>query len=139
MPFQGHRTQPLVSGMSNLISTVASGTGVEVASSSPNPTSSALIPGGVPQPPLTAIAPNQPSAERITLVVEQTRFIVDPVLFAAHPDTMLGRMFGPNSSSGAGLLTRPNERGEFQVAEGVSATVFRAILVSTFWVPLCFD
>jgi len=68
--------------------------------------------------------------ERITLVVEQTRFIVDPVLFAAHPDTMLGRMFGPNSSSGAGLLTRPNERGEFIVAEGVSATVFRAIMVS---------
>lgn len=69
------------------------------------------------------------SGERITLVVENTRFIVDPVLFAAQPDTMLGRMFGPNGSAGAGLLTRPNERGEFQVAEGVSATVFRAILV----------
>ncbi|KAI1307973.1 BTB/POZ domain-containing protein KCTD20 [Halotydeus destructor] len=68
------------------------------------------------------------SGERITLVVENTRFIVDPVLFAAHPDTMLGRMFGPNGSNGAGLLTRPNERGEFQVAEGVSATVFRAVL-----------
>lgn len=83
--------------------------------------------GGAPSP--APISLLQPSAERITLVVENTRFIVDPVLFAAHPDTMLGRMFGPNGSAGAGLLTRPNERGEFQVAEGVSATVFRAVLV----------
>lgn len=31
------------------------------------------------------------SDERITLVVENTRIVVDPALFAAHPDTMLGR------------------------------------------------
>lgn len=63
-------------------------------------------------------------SDRITLVVENTRFIVDPVLFTVHPDTMLGRMFNSSSS-----LTRPNERGEYEVAEGISAVVFKAILV----------
>lgn len=63
--------------------------------------------------------------DRITLVVENTRFVVDPSQFAAHPDTMLGRMFG---SSLENNFTRPNERGEYEVAEGISATVFRAIM-----------
>jgi hypothetical protein len=31
------------------------------------------------------------SDERITLVVDNTRFILDPALFTAHPNTMLGR------------------------------------------------
>lgn len=31
------------------------------------------------------------SEERITLVVDNTRFILDPALFTAHPNTMLGR------------------------------------------------
>lgn len=61
--------------------------------------------------------------DRIILVVENTRFVVDPAQFTAHPNTMLGRMF----SSGL-EFTHPNERGEFEVAEGISATVFRAIL-----------
>lgn len=65
------------------------------------------------------------SNERITLIVDNTHFIVDPALFAAHPDTMLGRMFG---SSLENNFTRPNDRGEYEVAEGISATVFRAIL-----------
>ncbi|XP_076331634.1 BTB/POZ domain-containing protein mrityu isoform X2 [Tachypleus tridentatus] len=65
------------------------------------------------------------SEERITLVVDNTRFIVDPALFAAQPDTMLGRMFG---SSLEHNFTRPNDRGEYEVAEGISATVFCAIL-----------
>ncbi|KAG8201165.1 hypothetical protein JTE90_028824 [Oedothorax gibbosus] len=65
------------------------------------------------------------SDERITLVVENTRIIVDPALFAAHPDTMLGRMFG---SSLENNFTRPNERGEYEVADGISAIVFRAIM-----------
>lgn len=69
------------------------------------------------------------STDRFTLVVENTRFIVDPALFSAHPDTMLGRMFAPTSSGGACLITRPNDRGEYEVADGVSATAFRAILV----------
>ncbi|KAJ2938417.1 hypothetical protein O0L34_g13334 [Tuta absoluta] len=61
--------------------------------------------------------------DRITLVVDNTRFVVDPAQFTAHPNTMLGRMF----SSGLDFV-HPNERGEYEVAEGISATVFRAIL-----------
>lgn len=63
--------------------------------------------------------------DRITLVVENTRIVVDPALFAAYPDTMLGRMFG---SSLENNFTRPNDRGEFEVAEGISAVVFRCIM-----------
>lgn len=44
-------------------------------------------------------------------------------LFLAQPNTMLGRMF----TSGV-EWARPNERGEFDVADGISATVFRAVL-----------
>lgn len=29
--------------------------------------------------------------ERVTLVVDGIHFVVDPALFTAHPDTMLGR------------------------------------------------
>lgn len=65
------------------------------------------------------------SDERVTLIVDNTRFVVDPALFALQPDTMLGRMFG---SSLENNITRPNDRGEYEVAEGLSATVFRAIL-----------
>lgn len=61
--------------------------------------------------------------DRVTLVVDNTRFVIDPALFVAHPNTMLGRMF----SSGI-EFTHSNDRGEFEVAEGISATVFRAIL-----------
>ncbi|KAG8038048.1 hypothetical protein G9C98_006373 [Cotesia typhae] len=66
---------------------------------------------------------NQQSDDRITLIVDNTRFILDPSLFTAHPNTMLGRMF----SSGIDFA-QPNERGEYEVAEGISAMVFRAIL-----------
>ena len=59
----------------------------------------------------------------MTLVVDNTRFVVDPNLFAAHPNTMLGRMF----TSGA-EWARPNERGEYDVADGISATIFRSVL-----------
>ena len=36
-------------------------------------------------------APHHPSDDRITLIVENTRFTVDPSLFTAQPNTMLGR------------------------------------------------
>lgn len=62
---------------------------------------------------------------RITLVVDSRRFVVDPAIFSAHPNTMLGRMFGSTSTP---LLTRPNERGEYEVAEGISADLFKAII-----------
>lgn len=64
-------------------------------------------------------------ANRITLVVDNRRFVVDPAIFSAHPNTMLGRMFGSTSTP---LLTRPNERGEYEVADGISADLFKAIL-----------
>ena len=51
------------------------------------------------------------------LVVDNTLFVVDSQLFAAHPNTMLGRKF-----------TSGNDRGEYDVADGISATVFRAFL-----------
>lgn len=42
------------------------------------------------------------------------------------------------SSSLDNNFTRPNERGEFTVAEGISSTVFRAILVSVYFLGFCF-
>ncbi|XP_062709231.1 BTB/POZ domain-containing protein 10 [Aedes albopictus] len=61
--------------------------------------------------------------DRITLIVDNTTFSINPSLFTAHPNTMLGRMF----SSGM-EFTHPNDRGEYEVADGISHTVFRAIL-----------
>ncbi|XP_008409955.1 BTB/POZ domain-containing protein 10-like isoform X2 [Poecilia reticulata] len=63
--------------------------------------------------------------ERVTLIVDNTRFVVDPAIFIAQPNTMLGRMFGSCRDNN---FTRPNEKGEFEVADGISSTVFRAIL-----------
>ena len=65
------------------------------------------------------------NTDRVTLVVDETRFVIDPQLFRAHPNTMLGRMF---SSSWETSLV-PNERGEYEIAHGISSTIFRALLV----------
>lgn len=62
------------------------------------------------------------SGEKITLVIDDTRFVVNTSLFTQHPDTMLGRMF-----SGVDYI-QPNERGEYELADGTSASTFRAIL-----------
>lgn len=62
------------------------------------------------------------SDNRITLVVDDTRFIVDPELFKQHSNTMLGRMFSST------LENKPNERGEYAVAYGISSTIFKAVL-----------
>ena len=64
--------------------------------------------------------PGQP--DRITLVVDDTRFVMEPGLFTQHPDTMLGRMFS------GGDYVQVNEKGEYEVAAGYSASTFRAIL-----------
>ncbi|XP_041744453.1 BTB/POZ domain-containing protein KCTD20 isoform X3 [Coregonus clupeaformis] len=61
--------------------------------------------------------------ERVTLMVDGTHFVVDPALFTAHPDTMLGRMFGP-----ARHFTRPNAKGEYEIAEGIGASIFKVVL-----------
>jgi len=49
--------------------------------------------------------------DRLTLLVDDTRFVMDPAQFTAQPNTMLGRMFG------SGLeFVHPNERGEYEVS-----------------------
>jgi BTB/POZ domain-containing protein 10 len=60
--------------------------------------------------------------DRVALIVDDTRFVVELDSLRAYPNTMLGRMF---TSS---LETHVNDRNEYRVAEGISATVFRAIL-----------
>jgi len=60
--------------------------------------------------------------EKITLVVDGTRFVVATSVFTSKPDTMLGRMFSSD------FEFHPNSRGEYEVAEGTSAAVFNAIL-----------
>lgn len=76
-------------------------------------------------PTVSFLAPSFPtSADRITLLVGNSRFVVDPAIFALKPDTMLAHMFGSSLAN----MTKPNERGEYEVAKGVSAAIFRAIL-----------
>ncbi|CAF4994390.1 unnamed protein product [Rotaria sp. Silwood1] len=70
----------------------------------------------------TTTTTNNP--DRVTLVVDETRFVIDPQLFRAHTNTMLGRMF--SSSWETSLVS--NERGEYEIANGISATIFRALL-----------
>ncbi|XP_050097732.1 BTB/POZ domain-containing protein 10 isoform X2 [Anopheles aquasalis] len=70
-----------------------------------------------------SMAKKLPDGERITLIVDNTTFSVNASMLTAQPQTMLGRMF----SSGL-EFTHPNERGEYEVADGISHTVFRAIL-----------
>lgn len=52
----------------------------------------------------------------LTLIVDNTRFLIEPNLFKCHPETMLGRMF---SSLSFQDYIQPNERGEYEVAEGI--------------------
>ncbi|KAB0796988.1 hypothetical protein PPYR_11049 [Photinus pyralis] len=63
------------------------------------------------------------SDDRVTLVVDNTRFVIDPAIIMGHPNTLLGRMFTSGFE-----YAHPNEKGEYEVADGISATVFRAIL-----------
>ncbi|KTF80902.1 hypothetical protein cypCar_00021376 [Cyprinus carpio] len=72
--------------------------------------------------------PAQPrplSHDRVTLVVDGTHFVVDPAVFTAYPDTVLGRMFGRARQHS---FTRPNAKGEYEIAEGIGASIFRVIL-----------
>lgn len=75
--------------------------------------------------PSLSSSPHVQGPEKVTLVVDGTRFVVNPQIFTAHPDTMLGRMFGPGREYN---FTRPNEKGEYEIAEGISSTVFRTVL-----------
>lgn len=69
--------------------------------------------------------PSRPGSNRVTLVVDGTCFVVDPTLFTAHPDTMLGRMFGAGRHHN---ITRPNSKGEYEIADGIGASIFRVVL-----------
>lgn len=63
--------------------------------------------------------------DRVTLNVDNTRFVVDPNLFTAHPNTMLGRMFTNGVESS---MTKPNEKGEYSLAQGVTSEIFSIVL-----------
>lgn len=58
-----------------------------------NQAPNAPIPSTSSQEPPKNGQKNQLCDDRITLVVDNTRFVVDPAQFTAHPNTMLGRMF----------------------------------------------
>ncbi|VDK79309.1 unnamed protein product [Litomosoides sigmodontis] len=69
------------------------------------------------------------NGDKVVLLVENTRFVIDPALLIAKPDTMLGRMFTVRTQRQDGTeLVRPNEHKEYEVADGLSASCFRAIL-----------
>ncbi|ALC43586.1 mri [Drosophila busckii] len=61
--------------------------------------------------------------DRISMLVDGVRFTVEQTLLTAHPNTMLGTMFGTGFQ-----FVHPNERGEYEVADGISHLVFRSIL-----------
>ncbi|VDN02579.1 unnamed protein product [Thelazia callipaeda] len=67
--------------------------------------------------------------DKVVLLVENTRFIVDSAVLIAKPDTMLGRMFTLRTQHQEGAeLVRPNDQNEYEVADGLSASCFRAVL-----------
>ncbi|KAI3379455.1 hypothetical protein SNEBB_007697 [Seison nebaliae] len=60
--------------------------------------------------------------EKVTLIVDDTRFIVDATIFRRYPNTMLGRMFTSQIESSM------NDKGEYHVAKGISSSIFRIII-----------
>jgi len=76
----------------------------------------------------TSIGNNVKSAankDRVTLIVDETPFIVDAKLFSAHQNTFLGRMFANKN-----FELKANARGEYDIGRGTCITsgVFRLIL-----------
>lgn len=64
--------------------------------------------------------------DRITLIVDETPFVVDAKLFTSHQNTLLGRMFGNKN-----FELKPNSRGEFDIGRGtcLTSSIFRLIIV----------
>jgi hypothetical protein len=58
------------------------------------------------QPPQTVELSRAENGDYVVLAVESSRFIVNPALLVAKPDTMLGRMFAMRSRNtvGGGFL-----------------------------------
>merc|ERR1719427_1744399 len=65
--------------------------------------------------------------KRLVLVVDDTRFMVERNLFLSQPETMLAKMFSSAMLNDRGW-TKPNERGEYEIAVPISSLVFKAIL-----------
>uniref|UniRef100_A0A1I8FE82 BTB_3 domain-containing protein n=1 Tax=Macrostomum lignano TaxID=282301 RepID=A0A1I8FE82_9PLAT len=65
------------------------------------------------------------SPRNLTIAVDGARFVVDPNLFSRYPDTCLAECF---TSSLDLSITRPNDQGEYELRDGFSAEVFRAVL-----------
>lgn len=63
------------------------------------------------------------SGETITLLVDEVRFSIEKDMLSSQPNTMLGTMFSTGFQ-----FVHPNDRGEYEVAEGISHAMFRAIL-----------
>lgn len=63
--------------------------------------------------------------DRVTLVVDDTPFVVDLKALANQPNTLLGRMF-----SNKNFELKPNARGEYDIGRGtcLTSSVFRLIL-----------
>lgn len=72
-----------------------------------------------------AIMNQKTNKDRVTLVVDETPFVVDAKLFQAHQNTLLGRMFGNKN-----FELKANSRGEYDIGRGtcISSAVFRLIL-----------
>uniref|UniRef100_A0A914HSW2 BTB domain-containing protein n=1 Tax=Globodera rostochiensis TaxID=31243 RepID=A0A914HSW2_GLORO len=96
-------------------------------------------------PPQTVELSRAENGECVVLVVENARFVVNPALLVTKPDTMLGRMFAIRARNATNNLSanvckdvidrsspidlvRPNERNEYDVAEGISAACFRVVM-----------
>lgn len=65
------------------------------------------------------------SKERVTLLVDDTPFVIDLKLLTAHQNTLLGRMF-----SNKNFELKVNARGEYDIGRGtcLTSSVFRLIL-----------
>ncbi len=65
------------------------------------------------------------SKDRITLLVDDTPFVIDLKLLTAHQNTLLGRMF-----SNKNFELKVNARGEYDIGRGtcLTSSVFRLIL-----------
>jgi len=62
---------------------------------------------------------------KITLIVDETPFVLDPDYFSAYPNTFLGRVFTLRTAN-----LKANSRGEYEIGLGscLTASLFRLIL-----------
>ncbi|CAD5122068.1 DgyrCDS10519 [Dimorphilus gyrociliatus] len=74
---------------------------------------------------VTAAVNNSSTRRGITIVMANTHFYIDLDDIEKYPDTMLAKMFGVSYSQN---LTRPNERGEFNIDYDISPMACRAVL-----------